>query len=64
MVVTRNRRIVPKAANEAWPMDFVAEQFANGSKFRALTIVDVSTREALAIEVGVRLRGEHVAAAL
>jgi putative transposase len=45
-------------------MDFVADQLADGSKFRSLTIVDVYTREALAIEVGQRLRGEHVVAAL
>jgi len=33
-------------------------------KIRALTIVDVFSREALAIEVGSRLRSEHVVAAL
>lgn len=43
-------------------MDFVADQFANGKKFRALTIVDVFTKEALAIEVFPSLRGEHVVA--
>lgn len=32
----------------------------NGQKFRALTVVDVFSREGLAIEVGQRLRGEHV----
>lgn len=45
-------------------MDFVADQLADGSKFRSLTIVDVYTREALAIEVGASLRGEHVVATL
>ena len=30
------------------------------TKFRTLTIVDVFSREALAIEVGQRLRGENV----
>jgi putative transposase len=33
---------------------------ADGRRFRALTIVDVFTRESLAIEVGPGLRGEGV----
>ena len=45
-------------------MDFVSDQLANGTKFRALTIVDVFSRESLAIEVGQRLRGENVVATL
>ena len=45
-------------------MDFVADQLANGTKFRVLTVVDVFTREALAIEVGQRLKGEDVVAML
>jgi putative transposase len=46
--------------NEAWTLDFVADQLANGQRIRALTVVDVWTRESLAIEVGQRLRSEHV----
>lgn len=64
MAVSRVSRITPRSADEASSMDFVADQLAEGSKFRSLTIVDVFTREALAIEVGPRLRGEHVVAAL
>jgi putative transposase len=45
-------------------MDFVADQLANGMKFRILTIVDVFSKEALAIEVGLRFAkrtcGRHV----
>lgn len=55
---------MPAKPNDAWSMDFVAEQLADGSKFRTLTIVDVFTKEALAIEVGQRLKGEHVVSAL
>lgn len=40
-------------------MDFVAEEFSNGGKFRILTVVDVFTREALAVHAGHRLKGEH-----
>jgi putative transposase len=60
MVVTRRERYVPKRPNQAWSMDFVADQLVNGMRFRALTIVDVYTREALAVLVGQRLRAEDV----
>jgi len=59
MVVTRQARIKPTKPNEAWSMDFMADQLANGMKFRTLTIVDVFSRQALAIEVGQRLRSEQ-----
>ena len=60
MAVTRRERFEPKRPNEAWAMDFVSDQLTNGQRFRALTIVDIFSREALAIEVGQRLGAEHV----
>jgi len=45
-------------------MDFVVDQFQDGRRFRMLTLVDVYTRECLAIEVGQRLRGDDVARVL
>lgn len=60
MPVGRRERYVPKRANQAWCTDFVADQLVDGTRLRVLTIVDVFTREALAIEVGHRLRGEDV----
>jgi putative transposase len=51
---------VPKRLNEAWSLDFIHDQLSNGTKFRALTVVDIYSREGLAIEVGQRLKGEHV----
>ena len=60
MTVARRERYVPKRPNQAWSMDFVADQLVDGTRFRALTIVDVYTREALDIVVGQRLRAEHV----
>jgi len=60
MVVTRRERFEPRRPNDAWSMDFVADELTNGQRFRALTIVDVFSREALAIQVDQRLRGEHV----
>ena len=43
--------------NHVWRVDLVADQFADGRRFRALTVVDVYTRECLAIEVGQSLKG-------
>jgi putative transposase len=60
MATHREARCQPKAPNEAWSLDFVHDQLSNGQKIRALTIIDVYTRECLAIEVGYRLRGENV----
>jgi hypothetical protein len=41
-------------------MDCVADQLVHGTRFRALTVVDIFTKECLAIEVGQNLKGEHV----
>jgi len=60
MVVHRQARCQPRRPNEAWSLDFVHDPLSSGQKFRSLTVVDVFSREALAIEVGQRLRGEHV----
>ena len=49
-----------QAINECWSMDFVADQLFDGRRLRALTLVDIYTRECLAIEVAAGLRGEDV----
>ncbi len=49
-----------RRSNEAWSMDFMADQLVNGQRLRLLTVVDVCTRECLAIEVGPALRAEDV----
>ena len=41
-------------------MDFVSDQTSDGQRFRALTVVDVFTRECLAIEPGKSLRSADV----
>lgn len=64
MIISRRERPIARAANDIWSLDFVADQLADGTRFRALTVVDVFTREALVIDVGQRLAGEHVVAAL
>ena len=60
MVVQREARCMPTGPNEVWSLDFIHDQLSGGTKFRALTVVDVFSREGLAIEVGQRLKAEHV----
>ena len=55
---------LPAAPNERWSMDFVADSLDDGKRFRALTVVDVFTRECLAIEADFGLNGRKVARAL
>ncbi len=57
-------RVRATEVNQAWSLDFVADQLTDGRRFRALTIVDVFTRESLAIEVGQALKGTDVVAVL
>ncbi len=56
----REEKIKPTAPNQAWSMDFVADQFQDGTQFRSLTIVDVYTRKSVAIDVGQSLKGDDV----
>jgi putative transposase len=49
------------APNEVWSMDFVSDALFDGRRLRALTLIDVFTRECLAIEVAQGIKGEHVA---
>jgi putative transposase len=62
--VHRLERSPAQARNEVWSMDFVADQLADGRRFRTLTIVDIYTRECLDIAVGQNLRATDVVAAL
>ena len=56
----REERFLAKGPNEAWSIDFVADQLQDGRRFRALTIVDVFTREGVAITDGQSLKGDDV----
>ena len=60
MVVTRRERYVPQRPGQAWSMDFVADQLVNGQRFRILTVVDVYSREALAVEPASRMGADGV----
>lgn len=46
--------------NERWAMDFVHDSLWNGRKLRALTMVDIFTKESLRIEVDTSISGERV----
>ncbi len=64
VAVHRRERFKPTAPNQVWSLDFVADQLTDGRRFRALTMVDVFTRESLGIEVGQSLKGEDVVGVL
>jgi putative transposase len=59
-VEQRRERFPPTAPNQAWSMDFVADQLTDGRRFRSLTVVDIYTREYLAIESEQKLKGTDV----
>jgi len=58
--VTRRERVCATRPNQVWSLDFVSDQVADGRRFRALTVVDIYTRESLAIEAAAGLKGADV----
>ena len=54
----------PSQMNERWSMDFVADTFLDGRRFRALTVVDNRSRHSPFIEADITLTGTKVVAAL
>ncbi len=63
-VQRRQPKQLAHAINQIWSMDFVADALFDGRKLRMLTVVDLFTRECLAIDVGQSLKGEDVARVL
>jgi putative transposase len=64
---TRRRRATPRQplpqaqqANAQWTLDFMHDSLASGRTFRTLNVVDICTRECLAIEVDTSLGGQRV----
>ncbi len=45
---------------EAWAMDFMQDVLVTGRRFRTLNVLDIVTRECLAIEVDTSLPGQRV----
>jgi len=56
----RGRAALPGRPNQQWGVDFVSDALAWGRRIRLFTVVDVFTREALAIEVDTSLPGSRV----
>ncbi len=50
--------------NEIWAMDFVSDQLSDGRTIRMLNVIDLYSRECLAIEVDISLTGQRVARVL
>ena len=57
----RGRPTPPTGPNEQWTLDLLSDALAWGRRIRLLTVEDVFTREALAIEVDTSLPGGKVA---
>jgi len=49
--VVRETPVHPTAINQSWAMDFMHDVLADGTKIRLLTIVDIFSRESVAVEV-------------
>jgi putative transposase len=56
----RGRAAPPARPNQQWGVDFVSDALTWGRRIRLFTVVDVFTREALAIEVDTSLPGGRV----
>jgi putative transposase len=56
----RGRAAFPGRPNQQWGIDFVSDTLAWGRRIRLFTVVDVFTREVLAIEVDTSLPGGRV----
>jgi putative transposase len=58
--IPRGRPSAPQRANEQWALDFLHDALASGRTIRLLSVIDVFTREALALEVDTSLPGTRV----
>jgi putative transposase len=54
----------PTRPNERWAMDFVQDQLWHGSRLRILAVLDVFTKECLALEIDTSINGERVSRVL
>jgi putative transposase len=60
--LTRSVRPMPGAPNERWAMDFIHDTLADGTTFRVLSVIDLYTRECVALVPKIRFRADDVAA--
>jgi putative transposase len=50
----------PELPDERWTMDFLSDRLADGRRLRVLTVLDICTRECLALHAGASLGAEDV----
>lgn len=62
--VARSARAPVTAPNQRWAMDFMADALADGRRVRIFTLIDLHTRECLALDARPRFTGADVAAVL
>ncbi len=60
-VVPREEKVSPRKPNERWAMDFVHDTLIGGEAMRVLAVMDVCSRECVALQSGRGFRGEDVA---
>ena len=58
--ILRGRPPASQRPNEQWALDFLQDALASGRTIRLLSVIDVFTREALALEVDTSLPGSRV----
>ena len=63
-IVRREGRPETTAANQRWAMDFIHDTLADGRTVRILSVLDVHTRECVALQARQSFRGEDVGAVL
>ena len=56
----REQSCAPSRANERWAMDFVHDTLSGGGRMRVLAVIDVYTRECVALRAGRGFRGGWV----
>jgi putative transposase len=62
--VRREGRPTTTAPNQGWATDFIHDMLADGRTVRILSVVDVHTRECVALQARQSIRGEDVGAVL
>jgi putative transposase len=57
----RQPAVAPTRANERWTMDFMSDALGSGQRLRVFTLVDVYTRECVALDAAGHFSGRDVA---
>jgi len=60
----RSQRFIPDAVNQVWSMDFMHDRLADNRPHRLLTVVDIYSRECVALEVAPRFCSDDVVSVL